>query len=206
VAIDEPDRQRVLERLAPLVAAFPNFHPDPATFEAYVLVLVDVDPLLLEAAILQLISRPLEFMPSPGRIREEALDLMDGRLSGPDAWALVAQELRRGVGHFTGPVVAYVPGSDQPVTSYGEEPRVPPDVQRAVDAVGGWSRLRSSDNYSADRARFLEAYAVYADRSRNDARMLPAVRQVVSALAGRMQSPALLPKEAPLARRSLDSS
>ena len=55
-----------------------------------------------------------------------------------------------------------------------------PLIQRAIDGVGGWQALKDPQaNAAADRARFLEAFTVYAARERRDRDMLPCVRQAV---------------------------
>jgi len=73
-----------------------------------------------------------------------------------------------------------------------DPPRLPKRVQRAVDAIGGLSYLRYSEDAVADRARFVQAYDALAEREQREARMLPEVRAVVEQL----QSPAAAQLEA----------
>ena len=40
----------------------------------------------------------------------------------------------------------------------------------------GWTRLKESEDYTADRARFLQAYDTLAQRALEDGLLLPQVR------------------------------
>jgi len=163
--ITEQDRQRVAERLAPLAAMFPNWKPTPQTIEAYVVVLADVDPFLLEAAIFELLSRPLEFMPVAGKIRQVAFDLGAPAIPDPyEAWSEV-------LGYFRG------------------QTDVHPMVDRAVALLGGWKLLGQSENQVADRARFLECYRMATEKSEDSRRALPQVKQLVAHLGRRKELP-----------------
>jgi len=42
----------------------------------------------------------------------------------------------------------------------------------------GWTRLKESEDYTADRARFLQAYDTLAQRAREDGLLLPQVREL----------------------------
>lgn len=148
---------------------------------AYYLVLHDIDDALIERAALDLGSRA-RFFPAAGELRQAAFDLADLADDIPtaqDAWAEVTQALRRGFFYDT--------------SKGWSEPRAPtpedwshPAIQQALDGIGGWAALRTSDNPTADRARFVEAYTVYAGRDRQARRMLPAVREAVGQIrAGR---------------------
>ena len=53
----------------------------------------------------------------------------------------------------------------------------------AIDAVGGYIALCTSDNSVADRAHFKQAYRNLAKRHRSAQRALPEVRQAIAALA-----------------------
>jgi hypothetical protein len=60
---------------------------------------------------------------------------------------------------------------------------LPPIIQRAVDGIGGVDMLSMSENETADRARFVDAYNNLMGRMRHQATMLPEVRELVRAAA-----------------------
>ena len=170
--IDPEEKQRIEYRLAPLAAMFPNWKPDALTIEAYVVALVDVDPLSLESAILHLLSQPLSFMPTAGTIRHTAFDLQAGNGGPPtayEAWGLVGTAIKAGAGY--------------PVAGVFSKPDVHPLVEKAVNFIGGWRHLAASENYTADRARFVDAYNQVREREIEDVRMLPQVREQLKILA-----------------------
>ena len=170
--IHPEEKQRIEYRLAPLAAMFPNWKPDDLTTEAYVVALADVDPLSLEAAILHLLSQPLKFMPSAGEIRHASFDLQAGNGGPPtayEAWGIVGTAIKAGAGY--------------PVTGVYPAPDVHPLVEKTVNYIGGWRHLAASENYTADRARFIEAYNQVREREVEQVRMLPQVREQMKALA-----------------------
>ena len=143
---------------------------------AYHLVLSDLDGDLLQQVAAHLIGTQT-FFPAAGEIRRAAFHLCEigtGVPSAQDAWAEVSVKIRSGF--------YYVADGGY----YQARPPNPDDwshplVQQAVDAVGGWVALRRSENTTADRARFLQAYEAYLVREREGVRMLPGVRQAVAA-------------------------
>ena len=173
--IPPDEKQRIEYRLAPLAAMFPNWKPDDLTIEAYVIALVDVDPLSLEAAILHLLSQDRDFMPTAGTIRHTSFDLQAGNGGPPapyEAWGIVGTAIKAGAGY---PVAGVYPAPD-----------VHPLVELAVNYVGGWRHLAASENYTADRARFIDAYNQVREREDEQVRMLPQVREQLKALADRL--------------------
>jgi hypothetical protein len=176
--VDENTRQRVQERIAPLASMFPNWHGTPETVEAYVQVLADLDPLMLEAAIFQLLSTRLDFMPTAGTIRQTAYDLSDraaGRLGPYEAWEAVVRAFAD-VGAYRSP------DFDDPI------------IGDAVKAVGGWRNLCASDNMVADRARFIDAYTRLSSRRREDEAMLPDMRRRFILLVDKLSANRSLPQ------------
>lgn len=178
--INENDRQRVLEKLAPLVAMFPHYKPENAdlTFEVYVRMLVDLDPLMLEAGILHLLSQPLEFMPSAGVIRQTGFDLRAraaGVLTPYEAWAEVRAYIDAGAGH--------------PISGRGLNGHPDPAIQKAVKSVGGWRVLSLSENLVADRARFVDSYRELCRRDTEMATTHPEVQAIMGKLAGQLSAP-----------------
>ncbi len=152
-----------------LGAFYPNFQLKEETLIAYRSVLDDLPSEILRAAALQ-IGATSKWFPAASELRATAWELIErehGVPSAPDAWAEVTDAMWRiGIYH-------------QPKFSHDL-------VQRAVDAIGGWTNLCMSEQATADRARFFESYSILLDRARTDARMLPAVRKVMSELAAKM--------------------
>lgn len=188
----------VLAQFFPAYANKRNADDWRATITAYYLVLCDIDDEVLERAALDLGGRAA-FFPSAGELRQAAFDLYDLGHDIPtaqDAWAEVSRRLRSGF---------YV--QDEHGAYQRRAPRAEdwshPLIQKAVDGVGGWQTLRAQDaNEAANRARFLEAYQVYAARERRDRDMLPYVRQAVEQIrAGQQGQPLALP---PIIQRIVD--
>jgi len=143
-------------------------------FEAYHLVLKDLPADVLRAAALEYI-KDATFFPSAGELRKAAMRLMEraqGIPSAQDAWAEVCKSFGSH-GYYRG-----APDWSHPL------------IGKAVAGIGGYAALCISENPPADRARFLQAYDSYLERERDDAAMLPEVRDVVRQLAGTMR-PAL---------------
>jgi len=139
---------------------------------AYHLLLGDLDTGRLTDAAMHVISQGV-FFPSAGELRQAYFNLEE-RASGiptaDEAWAEVKSLFHRGYSRYRPPT---------------HETFSHPRVEKALQGIGGWRVLCSSDNDAADRARFLQAYEVHTKRDRELSRMLPGVRQVMEELAGR---------------------
>lgn len=131
--------------------------------------LSDLAPDLLRAACSNYRSSDAEWFPPAGRIRKLALDLAEPnhRRTGVEAWGDVVKAFHE-VGYTRAPVF------DDPIVA---------DVVKMMD----WQRLCMSEEQTADRARFIAGYEAIATRKRDDALMLPEVRQVQQQIAGRAQ-------------------
>jgi len=140
------------------------------TLDVYARCLADVPDELVAAATVKVVSEAT-FYPKPSEIRAAALALtMPEGLTGAEAWGQVCAYIRRwpAGGYFVGQHIDPPPLSEH--------------LQRAVDAMGGLTYLRLSENPVADRARFIEVYGVMERRRREEARMLPEVREVIQRL------------------------
>lgn len=186
----------VLKALTVLSTAFPALGNKltedkiEAMIVAWHTVLYDVPDDLLERATLHICGTAC-FFPSAGELRQAAFDLVDLGADIPtaqDAWAEVSRCLR------TGFYMEDERGFYQRRAPTAED-WSHPLIQRAIDGVGGWQALNDPQGLAAaDRARFLEAYQVYATRDRRDRAMLPTVRQAVEQIrAGRRGQPLALP-------------
>lgn len=151
-------------------AGFPSNKVTAATVEVWCRVLADIPKALVEAAVLDYISGPNEFFPSPGQVRQRAIELgmPQNQLSPPEAWGEILMLMRK-----TG--------------FYGEPLYSCPAVEKAVECVGGWKYLCSSENMVADRARFLQAYETMQKRQADEQTMLPEVRELARLGVGQMK-------------------
>lgn len=167
--INENDRQRIIQGLAPLASMFPNWKPSRETIEVYVQILADLDPLMLEASIFHLLSIDLEFMPSAGRIRQVAFDMLHTDLPDPyEAWEQVIRDVRAGAGH--------------PIAR--TEPKAHSLAIRAVEMIGGWEMLATSELIAADRKRFIECYRALRSYKQTEYRRLPLVQKLITHFEG----------------------
>lgn len=64
---------------------------------------------------------------------------------------------------------------------YHEFPTFANPLTARVVAAMGWARLKESEDYTADRARFVQAYDALAARAAEDAKILPQVAAAAEA-------------------------
>jgi len=166
--------QEVTKILSFLASLYPRYGLTPETIRAYHVILHDLPPDLLHRAALQMGARDNPFFPAAGELRAAAFELREqaaGIPSAPEAWAEVCKKF----GHH----------------GWCNPPRPEdwshPLILKTVEAVGGWQFLCASENPTADRARFLQAYDILRKRTQAAQRMLPEVRQAVAELAGRAE-------------------
>lgn len=118
----------------------------PATVDAWHLALVDAPFALISEAARAWIGTE-KWFPTPAELRMLAIEQVGALPTGTEAWALVLAHMRSsgaiGGAPFAGP----------------------PEVTQAVQAIGGWRVLRSSEEPGRDRTAFLRAYEVYRLRT-----------------------------------------
>lgn len=154
----------VLRVLKILGDIYPTFHLNSSAVEIYVQLLADIPGAVLEQAALEHISHST-FFPAIAELRSAAFDILESANPIPsdyEAWAEVQAEIRR-IGHCSQPVFTN------------------PLVKQVVEQLG-WRYLCLSDNPVADRAHFIQAYQVLAERQRKDARRLQLVADFITAL------------------------
>lgn len=162
--------------LSLLLDAYPNqFKDDPAqkvqTLKIYAQALADIPADLLKASVLNHITLS-KWFPTIAELRQSAAGLVMKAAGHPDAltaWGEVAHQLRY-------------------VGSWGAPQFTDPLIQRAVQAVGGWKMLCASENQASDRARFIQAYETFINRTTEDLQMLPQVRSFVENAAAQLGS------------------
>lgn len=142
------------------------------TVDLYWRCLGDIDDDILKAATVQCVTTRT-FWPRIAELRQAAFDIMCNKAGLPtayEAWGMVDRHRKRNRmvlrdGCLYKKVILSEP------------------IERAVRAMGGWDRLGNSDNYSADRARFIEAYEALATKQSDARQALPEVRQLAERLA-----------------------
>lgn len=159
---------------AMLIAAYPTYAKDqPAeqlrmTLKLYQRMLQDIDANVLQAATLQHIAVS-KFFPTIAELRQVA-----GAIAAPATGTAM-----EGWGEVTAAMAdarfyRYADG-------FHQIPQFSPITQRVVDAMG-WGNLCVSEDSTADRARFLQAFDVMAKRAGEERMLLPAVRDLTARL------------------------
>lgn len=154
-----------------LSAAFPNWKPNEYTVEVYFQDLQDIPPDELVAAAQACRSQAgRQFAPSTGELRGMVGELRRAIVNVPspmEAWGEVCRQIVENGGDFGKPVWSN------------------PLVARVVDQMG-WRNLRMSEDPTADRARFLQAYERLSEKAQAQEMYVPAVRSYIEAKGGRL--------------------
>ncbi len=159
-----------------LEVAFPNFHPKDVklTKEVYWQTLRDIPSDELKAAVLHCASENgRAFAPTIGEIRGAVAELRMASLNVPSsyaAWQEVCTQMSINGGDFGMPVWSH------------------PLVERVVKQLG-WRNLRMSEDQTADRARFVQAYEQLLARATTEEMLLPEVRGYIEARGGLLLAP-----------------
>lgn len=183
-----------------------------AMSEGYYRILGDLPPELLNAAVLE-IGRENTFFPSAAELRKAAMSLVEraeGIPSAQDAWAEVCRgkkaeliapvKWRMTENHHEIDTPEEAENNTELIEYWqeclnGDEARIErcgfiePEwshslIGQAVRGIGGYAALCASENPTADRARFIEAYNSYLCRSRDEKAMLPEVRRMINLMTG----------------------
>lgn len=166
--------------LGTMMLSFPAFSkkmtgPErKAMFRAYHEILGDLDAETLHR-VAKSLTGTATFYPSAGELRRAYFDLVDSAQGIPDAyqaWAEVKALFRRGYSRMH-------PPNEKSVTH--------PRVLAALEGIGGWRALCTSENDMADRARYIQAYQTYTKREQYTERMLPGTMEVARALVARQR-------------------
>ena len=164
----------IAEIVGVISAAYPNFNPSEYTVEVYHQTLKDIETDLLKAATLQAISEAgRKFAPSVGEIRGAVGEIRKQVMNIPSsyqAWEEVQKQIVENGGDFGTPVWSHSL------------------VEQTVSAIG-WRNLRMSENQTADRARFIQAYEQLQPRAEKEEMQLPEVRGYIEANGGKRLAP-----------------
>jgi hypothetical protein len=158
----------IFKILGILICAYPNNKVEKQTLQLYAKMLEDLDISILDQAA-KICMTTVKFFPSIAEIRAAAAEVMaraTGLPSAAGAWGEV-QDLIRDEGWRN---------NYEPVFSH-------PVIGKVVGYMGGWSILCGSENQIADRARFIQAYEIEAQRAREDVQFLPETHDQIRKLA-----------------------
>lgn len=147
------------------------------TVEQYALGLSDVAPEVVMAAFEHVGG---EWWPALHRVREAVAQITAGQVGSTavDAWQQVTDAIRR-----YGTFCRYNDQVDAGMNARDGMPGAIEDpVAQAVVSAIGWNVLCTSDNPTADRARFLDLYEQKRSGAIEHAKLTPAARQVVQQL------------------------
>ena len=149
--------------VAVLMASFPSNRATSTTSQVYERMLADLDYPAANAAVERLLATA-KWMPTIAEIRETTLTLAVGEQKpGGEAWGTVLKAI-------AAEGYTRTPGRDFVFTD--------PTTARCVDLMQ-WSKLCSSENEVADRARFVDLYDKLAvqDRRKALSESLPAMQR-----------------------------
>ncbi len=157
-----------------------------ATLKLYEQMLADIDGEILALAAKTHIARS-KFFPTIAELREAALEISRplrdpaivawGDVMAAQNWAWPGryQELHYTVLDSDGVTIMTEMTVRQ--DRGGEPPFDNPLTARACQVLGGWRAIMASECPGAERARFIQAYETLAERERDEAVMLPEVRE-----------------------------
>lgn len=151
----------MLERIGVLIAGYPNTQVADDTISLYVRMLGDIPLDLLDATVEQCLAES-KFFPSVAELREKAFALSStagSLMAGWEAWGEVVKQI-----HAVG--------------FYGQPSFKCPILAKAVEIIG-WRELCTSENTVADRAHFVKIYDQLVNRAIQDAKLLPASREMM---------------------------
>lgn len=173
--------------------------------EMFFVILKDLSPALLDKAVLYYLGQSTPFFPMPGTLRQKALELQMAALeipTGTEAWGMVlnrgyraaiacgeAEQIRAELSTLVGGAyLAKIKALNMHEQSCGicspvsfEPVYAHPLVAKTVHMLGGLDAILT-DNPTADRARFVDAYNEILERERSKIGMVPEVREYVNAL------------------------
>ena len=167
-----------------LITMYPYFSKErtPAdlkeTLKLYQELLADIPGELLVIAARQHMASS-KFFPTPTELRDPLHSLLGPRHeTALEAWGSIHKAAAKPRNYY-----------DVDGNFYGEPTFDNPITQRLVDAMGGIDTISKSDNPTADRARFIEAYNDLVLRESDEVRLLPETRQLRTRLQSQIVAP-----------------
>ena len=142
-------------------------------------ILSDIPDDILEAATIDICSRPGAFFPSVGDWRQKALDIKFNKAGIPSAYE-AWEELRSMIGKTQ--ITQELTGEqDERGRWYTRDIPGKQWLNKIAERVAlmlGWPRFPDEENMSYERHVFIEAYEDACKRIDYDARTLPEVKQI----------------------------
>lgn len=148
--------------------------------EDWAMILGDLDPRVVAAAIAQLLSEPREFPPMVGHINQKARQMIDTAtgqdiLDAGEAWRLACSA-----------VVGFGYGAAWDTES---KDKLPAEVVKAAEHFGLMRiRERLSDQEATNFAQFRDIYNTIATRERSQRATPAPVRKLMAELAGALSA------------------
>jgi hypothetical protein len=141
-----------------LAASYPNFNLTQETIVVYQKTLADIEPKVLEAAILHLVTTS-KFFPTIAEIREAAFSIMTNERKIPSAFEAWEEAINHCIkGNYK---------------DYSH-----PLIERAVNIIGiDYWRNMTYDDEMATRAQFFKIYETLLQREKADLKMLPQIKE-----------------------------
>ncbi len=164
--------QNTLTILGVLTSAFPNAKITPETIRVYVLTLQDIPFEVLEQAALQLITTS-SFFPTVAELRDVSFRILLGTRSIPSAnqaWEEVQHEIHHITAYSFTHNDAYKPRFSHPF------------IDQVVQSIG-LLQISTYQNTAADQARFFKTYELILNRTLEDLKTLPTIKQFAESLA-----------------------
>ena len=161
-----------------LVRAYPGRQPsDVETLDVFFVVLRDLETDLVKAAVLEFISSPSAFPPTPGQIREMAVRLTKRGQNVPsaaEAWEMVVKAPTNGITSWS------KQDDEGGWHIYNQPYQWPHPIVEKVARNLGWPDRFWTDNLVSDRARFLQAYSIEEERATQEITSLPEVQAYIA--------------------------
>lgn len=151
--------------------------------------LMDIPMQVLTAAVHKLISQE-EFYPNIAKIRKAASEIINGEpIDETEAWGLVKKAIRS---------FGYARAEE----AYAS---LPVEVVQAIQAMGGWLEICSSENDEADRAHFYKTMKSINKRQELDNVVSIGLKNQISLLQKPKEPIAYIPNETRYERASDES-
>ncbi len=158
--------------------------------EDWAMILSDIEPKLVSAALLTLLAEPREFAPTVGIIHAKARELAERAQGVPqigagEAWQRVTR--------------AIVSDGYGAMWDASQKARLTPAEIQAGEAIGLHRiRIRKEEDAGTDFAQFRDIYAVMIGRATAERNMPPMVRSVLAEIAQAWDAKRLsAPKDGP---------
>ena len=146
---------------ATIKGAYPNFNiiNDKYSLQIWYKMLADLDYKMCETALMELFATHV-YPPQIAEIRQKCAEYMNPQIEDSgSAWEEVQQAVRK-YGYYR---------AEEAMQSLS------PVIRKAINRIGGFAAICSSDNPSVNRAHFYKMYEAIAEREKTDSMLPPAI-------------------------------